>query len=167
MNLIKLLEKESKSAINWFKNNDIIVNPKKFQTKILSCDKKENNYTLNYTCYIWRHTLIYSDILLGVEIDNTLNFENHISTLWRNASKQLNAISRIWHYIGKKEKEIIINSFILTFNELPTYMAFLFFQCAALKLLSNNYSRDFQPLLEKTDTSTMETKKQRTPCSCK
>ena len=50
MNLIKLLEKESKSAINWFKNNDIIVNPKKFQAKILSCDKKENNYTLN--CYI-------------------------------------------------------------------------------------------------------------------
>ena len=165
MNLIKLLEKESKSAINWFKNNDIIVNPKKFQAKILSCDKKENNYTLN--CYIWRHTLIYSDILLGVEIDNTLNFENHISTLCRNAGKQLNAISRIWHYIGKKEKEIIINSFILTFNELPTYMAFLFFQCAALKLLSNNYSRNFQPLLEKTGTSTMETKKQRTPCSCK
>ena len=55
---------------------------------------------------------MHSDILLGVKIDNKLNFENHISTLCTNASKQLNAMSRIWHYIGKTEKEIIINSFI-------------------------------------------------------
>ena len=55
---------------------------------------------------------MHSDILLGVKIDNKLNFENHISTLCANASKQLNAMSRIWHYIGKTEKEIIINSFI-------------------------------------------------------
>ena len=110
--LIKLWEKESRSAIDWFKNNDIIVNPKKLQAKILSCDKKQNNFNLNYTYYIWRHTLMHSDILLGVKIDNKLNFENHISTLCTNASKQLNAMSRIWHYIGKTEKEIIINSFI-------------------------------------------------------
>ena len=38
--LIKVLETESKSAIGWFKMNDMIVNPDKFQPMILICDKK-------------------------------------------------------------------------------------------------------------------------------
>ena len=31
---------ESKSAIGWFKINDMIVNPDKLQAMIVSCDKK-------------------------------------------------------------------------------------------------------------------------------
>ena len=38
--LIKVLETESKSAIGWFKMNDVMVNPDKFKTMIISCDKK-------------------------------------------------------------------------------------------------------------------------------
>ena len=38
---MKVLEMESKSATGWFKINDIIVNPNKFQAMIMSCDKKE------------------------------------------------------------------------------------------------------------------------------
>ena len=37
--LIKILEKESKSVIDWFKMN-MIVNRDKFQTMITSCDEK-------------------------------------------------------------------------------------------------------------------------------
>ena len=33
--------------------------------------------------------------LLGIEIDNRLSFEKHISTLCNKASNQLNAIGRI------------------------------------------------------------------------
>ena len=36
------LEKESKSAVNRFKMNDMIVNPEKFQDMIMSSDEKEN-----------------------------------------------------------------------------------------------------------------------------
>ena len=39
--LIKVLEKDSKSAIDWFKMNHVIVNPDKFQAMIMSCDKKK------------------------------------------------------------------------------------------------------------------------------
>ena len=38
--LVKLLEKEHKSAIDWFKNNNVIVNLDKFQAMVLSCEKK-------------------------------------------------------------------------------------------------------------------------------
>ena len=38
--LLKVLEKESKSAIDWFKMNSMILNPDKFQAMIMNCDKK-------------------------------------------------------------------------------------------------------------------------------
>ena len=44
--LIKVLEKESNSAIDWFKMSDMIVNSNKFQAMIMSCDKKENKLEL-------------------------------------------------------------------------------------------------------------------------
>ena len=43
--LIKLLlERQSNSVIDWFKNIDMRVNPDKFQAMILSYGKKENKY---------------------------------------------------------------------------------------------------------------------------
>ena len=45
--LIKVLEKESKSNNDWFKMNDMIVNPHKFQSMITRRQKKENKFFLN------------------------------------------------------------------------------------------------------------------------
>ena len=39
--------------------------------------------------------------LLGVEIDNDLNFDNHISNICKKARKKINAISRIQSFPGK------------------------------------------------------------------
>ena len=52
--------------------------------------------------------------LLGIEIDNTLSFTKHISTLCKKGSNQLNAIGRIQKYTGFKEKEVLLNSFVLS-----------------------------------------------------
>ena len=76
---MKVLEMESKSATGWFKNNDIIVNPDKFQAMIISCDKKKRKkYNLNIN-----NSIIISSVdsvtLFGVEIDTQLNFEKHVS----------------------------------------------------------------------------------------
>ena len=43
--------------------------------------------------------------IFGVEMDNKLSFEKHISTLDKNASNQLNAIIRIQKFMGFKEKK--------------------------------------------------------------
>ena len=40
-----------------------------------------------------------SIILLGIEIDNKLNFEKHVTALCQKAGRQLNALSRINKYI--------------------------------------------------------------------
>ena len=67
--LRKLLEKESKSDNDWFKMNDMIVNPNKFQEMIMSCDKKENKCDSNINNSI---TISYVDFVafLGIEIHN-------------------------------------------------------------------------------------------------
>ena len=42
--------------------------------------------------------------LLGIEIDNQLNFDNHVSTLCKKAGSQLNTIGRYRKYMGFPEK---------------------------------------------------------------
>ena len=104
--------------------------------------------------------------LSGAEIDNKLSFEKHISTLVKKASNQLNVISRIQKFMGFKEKEILLNSFVYSnFNYCPLVWYF----CSAkpvkeiekiqeptLKILYNDFSSDFEFILNKSDKSTIE-----------
>ena len=104
--------------------NDMIVNPDKFQAMILRPDKKENKFQLNI------NDLIISSedsvTLLGIEIDSKLNFKNHVSKICRKAGRQLNAISRIQNYLGRKREKINSKHFcILKFYVLSISMAFL------------------------------------------
>jgi len=47
--LIKILEKESTNAIEWFRSNDMIVNPEKFQAIIFNRRQKDESiHTLNF-----------------------------------------------------------------------------------------------------------------------
>ena len=78
---IKVLKKEIKSAIDWFKISDMILNPDKFQAMIKKAViEKENKYdlTINYSIII---SPVDSVTLLGIEIDNKLNFEKLVSTI--------------------------------------------------------------------------------------
>ena len=59
--------------------NDMTGNPDTFQAVIMSCDKKENKYDLNINNSII--SSVDSFTLLGIEIDNKLNSEKHVSTI--------------------------------------------------------------------------------------
>ena len=50
--------------------------------------------------------------LLGIEIDNELNFNNHISNVCKKARNKINAISRIQSSLGQKEKKALVNTFV-------------------------------------------------------
>ena len=75
----------------------------------MSCDKKEK-HDLNIDNAII--SSVDSVILLGIEIDNKLNFEKHVSTICKKASRQSNAISRIQRCIGNKKEKNIINTLV-------------------------------------------------------
>ena len=117
--LISTLEKESQAAIDWFVSNEMIVNLDKFQAIVV---KRNNKMKYSYSPNINQEVINSENSvrLLGVEIDNKISFEKHISTLVKKASNQLNAISRIQKFMGFKEKEILLNSFVYSnFNYCP------------------------------------------------
>ena len=110
--LISTLEQDSQAAIDWFKINEMIVNPDKFQAIVINKNcRKKDSYALNIN-----NKTINSDIcvkLLGIEIDNTLYFNKHISTCCKKASNQSNSIGSIQKYMAFKEKGVLLNSFVL------------------------------------------------------
>ena len=101
------MDAEGELSVRWFRENEMVVNSVKFQAIILN--RKETQET---------HKLIIikttnSTKLLGINIDDQLKINDHISVLCSKAAMQLNALSRLQKCMGKSEKEAIMNSFIL------------------------------------------------------
>ena len=91
---MKSLTSESEKAVQWFKENMMIVNPDKFQAIIIDRKNQQNNPTSMKINYI----NINSENgvrLLGSEIDRKLNFDKHITELCRKGASQLNALCRL------------------------------------------------------------------------
>ena len=78
--LIDTLESESNVAIDWFTKNKMIVNPDKYQANII--DRKKFNLT-NVLLTIDNQTIksVPSVELLGIYLDDKLNFNLHISNI--------------------------------------------------------------------------------------
>ena len=108
--LLEILRKECETAINWFKTNKMIVNPDKFQSMIISSKKDLSKSVLNINGV--ELTMEPSVKLLGIEIDNKLNFEKHISNICKKARNELNRICRLETFMEHKEKEAIISTFV-------------------------------------------------------
>ena len=97
----------------------MLVNPDKFQSIVIQKSNQTNKS---------KQFLIGNDVvevtssvkLLGIHIDDQLNFNLHISNICKSASKQLNALLRLKYFLGFEERKVLINSFILSnFNYCP------------------------------------------------
>ena len=123
-NLKFILESESKKAISWFQSNKMIVNPGKFQGIII--DKKKQNHTAEYISIDQKNIKTSSSVkLLGVHIDDKLNFNLHITKICRSAANQLHALIRLRMFLHFEEKKTLINSyFYSSFNCCPLVWMF-------------------------------------------
>ena len=92
--LLEALARKSLTATNWFEQNEMIVNPDKFQAIVV---KRNSNMNDQYTLDIDGNgvTLDKSVKLLGIHTDHELPFDRRIFPLCRKASNRLNAISRL------------------------------------------------------------------------
>ena len=88
--LLYTLKHESEQAVRWFKENQMIVNPDKFQAMILEGSKSLKNYE-PLKVEIGNTQIEATDTvkLLGITIDNELNFEEHISELCKKWKESL------------------------------------------------------------------------------
>ena len=57
--------------------------------------------------------VVSSADLLGIQINDNLNFNLHISNFCRSAANQLNALIRLKRFLGFKEKRILINCYFM------------------------------------------------------
>ena len=65
-------------------------------------------------------------MLLGLTIDNCLNFKDYIDTLCRNASYKLHALRRIRKYLTSDKAKVLHNAFI---NSQFSYASIIWMFC--------------------------------------
>ena len=49
--------------------------------------------------------------MLGVKIDENLNFNNHILDLFKNAGRKVSAITRVTPFMGLSKRKLLMNAF--------------------------------------------------------
>ena len=105
----------TKIAIDWFERNCMQANPEKFQAIFLAPGHKkvQTDFSINIK-------LEKSVKLLGVELDDKLKFDIQVSSMYKKAAKQLNALKRIGHLLDQSCRLTIFRAYIMSnFNYCP------------------------------------------------
>ena len=113
-NLLNILETETNVILKWFKVNEMKPNGDKSHL-IVANDEKSlvklgNDVIIGET----------SVVLLGVTIDNKLNFNEHVTKLIKKGNQKLYALARISKYLNNSKLKIIMKTFVQSqFNYCP------------------------------------------------
>ena len=161
--VINQLEKSSKSIFEWFEKNGLKDNPDTCHCLLSKNDNFEANINEN------RVSNTRFAKLLGVTFDNQLNFNHHISKIWKTASNKLYALARVSHYMDKDKRRILFNSLFLSQFK---YCPLLWMNHnksinkkinnlheRALRLMYSDHSSNFQKLLQRDNSVTIHQKK--------
>ena len=141
----------------------MVVNPDKFQAIIL--DKRKRDHTDEHITVDNQQIKVVSSVkLLGLQLDDRVDFNLHISHNCKSAANQLNALIRLKKFMNFEEKKILINSyFMANFSYCPlvwmlsnasslkknrksTEKSTKGSYVMAIKFLTRNYYRNLLPL---------------------
>ena len=153
--------------------NKMILNPDKFQAIVLN--KKHSDLTnTNFQVDNQMIELVSSVDLLGIQIDDKLNFNLRISKICKSAANQLNVLIRLKQFLSFHAKEVLINSYIISnFNYCPLVWMFSSTQSLnkienlqkrALRFLYDDFEASYEDLLSKGGKSKMNVRRLRTLC---
>ena len=161
--LLKSLEDETCQILDWFRINEMKPNDDKCH--LLICNHVQGSVTLGHE----KIEATNSVKLLGVTIDNKLNFTNHVSGLCKKGNQKLHALARIPKYVQEDKLKIIMRTFVQSqFNNCP--LVWMFHNRTlnnkinklherALRIVYKNENLTFQELLEKDESVTIHQKK--------
>ena len=171
--LVRVLENETNVALTWLDRNEMIANPDKFHALLV---RKDRENTAGQNISFQGHAIKSEETvkLLGVTLDNKLNFDTHISNLCKKAAAQLNVLKRLRSFIGFEQKKVLVQSFVYSnFNYCPLVWHFSSMkslqkieksQESALGFLYNDHKSSYNDLLLKSRRCTMQVSRQRTLC---
>ena len=156
------MKTQGQQALPWYSNNFLLANPDKFQSLNINprkLDKDKSDKTLSINDLDIANTELIK--LLGVHIDENLNFTEHISKLCTKASKKVGVLSRLRNLIPCKAKLLLYKSFILPYL---TYCHLIWHFCKssdkrkleriqerALRVIYKSHSATYEELLRRAD----------------
>ena len=101
------LENLGNTLLKWFNDNSMKANPGKYHLLLSGSDSSKitiGNKTISSS---------KCEKLLGIKIDNNLNFKEHIESLCKKASQKINALSRLASSMNFEQRRLIMNSFVI------------------------------------------------------
>ena len=158
-NQLKTLENEASVLLQWFQINEMKSNEDKCH--LLVANNTEVSVTLGN-----ENILASSSVeLLGVKIDNNLNFSEHGSKLCKKSNQKLHSLARISKFLNCDKLKILMKTFITSQS---TYcpLTWMFHNRTlnnkinklherALRLAYKDDSSSFQELLDSDDAVTI------------
>ena len=120
MTLLKSLESDTYTVLNWFRFNEMKPNQGKWHLTVADINHK--NYESRSFVYLEDAFLESEDVvkLLGILIDRELTFEDHIKWLLKKANQKLHALMRVSKYMTQEKLRVLLKSFIESqFNYCP------------------------------------------------
>ena len=87
-----LEEEDMSQAISWFKTNQMVANPSKFQVMLLGLKTNDDivldigNVSIDF---------VSSVKLLGITIDSKIKFDQHVAKLCQKTNNKISAFSRV------------------------------------------------------------------------
>ena len=106
--VIKNLQSDLKIVLKWFRNNEMMTNPEKFQSMWLGKHKPLKTEIDGFQLESAK-----SVNLLGITIDHNLTFDTHVSNIFKTASAKVKSLSRMINALDEKQAKLLYNSFIL------------------------------------------------------
>ena len=105
--LINSLEKDTNTLIKWFRDNYLKLNADK-------CHLLISNHNKDLQINVDTKIIKCEDSvkLLGITLDNKLNFGTHVSNLCKKASQKLHALARISNFMSRDKLRILMKAFI-------------------------------------------------------
>ena len=144
------LEKDSLNAIEWFKNNYMKLNTDK--CKLLVAGQKDHPVSIKVGDSVIEEENTVE--LLGVQIDNELNFSEHLNAKIRKANSKLAVIQRYNNFLSFHQKKIVLSSFVHShFSYAP--LAWLFHSRKINNMINKVHKKALR-LLYKDENSTFE-----------
>ena len=125
MDLLKLLETETFSVLNWFRFNEMKSNNDKCHL-IISCNRNINYENKSFV-YLENEFLESEDTvkLLGLTIDKELKFKDHVTNLLKRGNQKLHALMRVSKFLNQEKLRLIMKTFIESqFNYCPLVWMF-------------------------------------------
>ena len=135
----------------------MVLNPRKCE--FMGFGKTNENKVFTYHEIRLKKTTIKK--LLGIKIDEHLNFKEYLTYVCKRASRKLNALSRVSSFLSYQQKKIMSNSFISgqfnycpliwMFSSIRTYRKINKLHERPLRLCHNDYTSSYDKILSKQD----------------